>query len=167
MSASENKRRSCWKLWLPPFQFSRANFEEGWTFVYRIKIQNHSPLLASSSSFSLSSPLLSLYSKSQGEKEKKQGKNMAMKIKINNKEAERRNMEERVQRRAFQGEGGESSLLDGWLLSAPRALLPNRNRLWATNLSYACYSKFSSRHFYRIRGNLLHSTCYHFNLQST
>lgn len=39
---------------------------------------------------------------------------MAIKIKINNKEAERRrNMEERVRRRAFQGEGGESSLLDG------------------------------------------------------
>ena len=58
--------------------------------------------------------LLSLYPKSQGENEKKEGENIAIKIKINNKEAERRrNMEERVRRRAFQGEGGESSLLDG------------------------------------------------------
>ena len=68
---------------------SRANFEDGWTSIYRIKTLNHDPLPTSSSFFlSLSHHLLlSLYSKSQGEKEKKEAKNIATRIKINNKEA--------------------------------------------------------------------------------
>lgn len=105
---SENEERSCWKLWWSPFQFSLEPIlkMDGHLLI-------HGPLPASSSFFlslSLSHHLLlSLYSKSQGDKEKKEAKNIATRIKINNKEADRRrNMEERV-RRAVQGEVEEVS----------------------------------------------------------
>lgn len=104
---SDNEERSCWKLWWSPLQFSLEPIlkMDGHLLI-------HGPLPASSSFFlSLSLTTFSfLFLPNLRERDKKEAKSIATRIKINNKEAQRRrNVEERVGRRAVQGEVEEVS----------------------------------------------------------